>query len=74
MIGLIAIKQHMLTVKMATLGSLCREFQAEPETVKCLLAHWMTKGRIKLCMKKPACGSSCFQCPSTQTEIYEWVN
>ena len=71
--SLVDIKHHMMQVKMATLGSLCSLFGRDPETVRCLLAHWIRKGKIRKCMKEPACGSKCFKCPTTTTEIYEWV-
>jgi putative ferrous iron transport protein C len=71
--SLIDIKQHMMRVKMATLGSLCILFKVEPDTLRSLLQHWMRKGKIRQCMKEPACGSRCFKCPGTTTEIYEWV-
>jgi hypothetical protein len=71
--NLIAIKQHLSQVKMATLGSLCHIFNADPDRVRCLLKHWITKGKVRQCVKKPACGSRCFKCPSLVTEMYEWV-
>ena len=71
--SLLDIKQHMMKVKMATLGSLCHLFCAEPDTVRCMLRHWIAKGKIRQCIKTPACGSKCFKCPSTMIEMYEWV-
>lgn len=71
--SLIDIKHHMMRVKIATLGSLCLLFKAEPDTLRCLLQHWMKKGRIRQCLKKPACGSKCFKCDTISTEMYEWV-
>lgn len=71
--SLLDIKQHMLQVKMATLGNLCQVFRVEPDHLRFLLSHWMRKGKIRLCTKTPACGSRCFKCPATVTEIYEWV-
>jgi putative ferrous iron transport protein C len=72
--SLIDIKQHMMQVRMATLGSLCAIFNAEAETLRCMLQHWVRKGKIRQCMKEPACGTRCFKCPATATELYEWVN
>lgn len=72
--NLIDIKQHMMQVKMATLASLCQLFGADPDRVRCMLSHWIKKGRIRQCMKKPACGSQCFKCPTANVEIYEWVD
>jgi len=70
--SLLAIKQHMKVVKVATLASLCLLFKADAETIRCLLSHWIKKGNIKRCLKTPACGSTCFKCPIGITEIYEW--
>lgn len=72
--SLMAIKQYMIQVKMATLGNLCSKFNADPERIRCMLSHWINKGKIRQCMKKPACGSRCFKCPSAVTELYEWVD
>lgn len=71
--NLIEIKEHLMKVKMATLGSLCSFFNTEPDNIRCLLRHWMAKGRVRQCTKQPECGSKCFKCPSLMTEIYEWV-
>lgn len=71
--SLLAIKQHMMQVKAATLSSLCQLFNADPDTLRCMLSHWIKKGNIRVCTKKPACGSQCFKCPTSSTEIYEWV-
>lgn len=70
---LLEIKQHMMQVKMATLGNLCHLFHTDAETLRCLLAHWIRKGNIRQCTKTPACGSKCVKCPEASTEIYEWV-
>jgi putative ferrous iron transport protein C len=70
---LLDIKNHMIQVKAATLASLCNLFNKDPETLRCMLAHWIKKGKIRQCTKKPACGSQCFKCPASSTEIYEWV-
>ena len=71
--SLVEIKNHMVKVRMATLGSLCQCFAADPDTMRCMLRHWIQKGKIRQCMKKPACGSKCFKCPSAFTELYEWI-
>jgi len=71
--NLVAIKQHMQQVRMATLGSLCAIFNADPDRVRCLLQHWMHKGKVRQCVKKSACGTKCFKCPSLVSEMYEWV-
>ncbi|MBA3660799.1 MAG: hypothetical protein H0W64_03655 [Gammaproteobacteria bacterium] len=71
--SLLAIKNHMLHVRIATLASLCTLFNAKPETIRCLLRHFIAKGKIRVCQKTPACGSKCSKCPVADTEMYEWV-
>jgi hypothetical protein len=73
--NLIAIKQYLMQVKLATLNSLCGVFKTDPETMRCMLNHFIRKGCIRRCAKKTACGTSCFQCPmaKTEMEMYEWV-
>ena len=71
--SLIEIKNHMSKARMASLGSLCAIFNSEPDTLRCMLSHWVAKGKIRQCPRQPACATKCFKCPSTTTEIYEWV-
>ena len=71
--SLIAIKAHMLTVKFATLNSLCLLFNADAEQLRCMLQHWIRKGKIRQCVQQSACGTRCFKCPTAVTEMYEWV-
>lgn len=72
--SLVQLKQHLMQVKMATLGSLCQLFKTEPDMIRCMLMHLVHKGCVRQCTKKPACGSKCFKCPSSVTEIYEWID
>lgn len=71
--SLLDIKQHMMRVKLASLSSLCLLFNLDAETLRCLLQHWVKKGKIRKCTKEPACGSKCFKCPTSAVELYEWV-
>jgi len=72
--SLLDIKKHMMAVRMASLGGLCVAFKADPDTIRCMLRHWMQKGKVRKCMKKPACASKCFKCPIETTELYEWID
>lgn len=71
--SLLAIKQHMMEVKMSSLANLCSVFKQDADNMRCLLRHWMGKGKIRQCTRKPECGSKCFQCPTTSIELYEWI-
>lgn len=71
--SLLVIKSHMMQVKMTSLDNLCRLLQLDAESVRCMLSHWIKKGKIRPCKKKSACGKTCFQCPSASIELYEWA-
>jgi len=72
--NLIAIKNYLSEVKIASLGTLCENFKCEPDSLRCMLSHWLRKGCVRQFNKKNACGSSCNKCPALATEIYEWVD
>jgi putative ferrous iron transport protein C len=72
--SLIAIKTHMMKVKVASLRHLSLMFNIGADELRFMLAHWARKGKIRQCMKKPACSKSCFQCPTEAVEMYEWVD
>lgn len=71
--SLIEIKQHLMKVRIATLTSLCALFNTNADNIRCLLQHWIRKGKVRQCLKKPACGTRCFKCPTSSSEMYEWV-
>lgn len=71
--SLVDIKNHMMRVKITTLGSLCSLFNKDAETIRCMLSHWIRKGRVRQCQRQPECGSKCSKCPTAMTEMYEWV-
>jgi len=71
--SLLAIKQYLMKVKIASLATLSLYFNADPDTLRHMLKHWVRKGCVRQCMKTPACGTSCGKCSLLVTEIYEWV-
>lgn len=71
--SLLELKQHLMKVRIASLSSISVYFNAEPDTLRQMLSHWVRKGSVRQCVKNPACGSSCGKCSPLLTEIYEWV-
>jgi hypothetical protein len=71
--SLLDIKQYMMRVRLASLSSLCSLFNQDADTLRCMLRHWINKGKVRQCMKQPACGSKCFKCAPSTIELYEWV-
>lgn len=73
MATLVGLKKYMMSVKMANLFNISAYFNADPEIIRCQLQHWVRKGRVRKCAKKPECGTKCHGCASIVTEMYEWV-
>ena len=72
--GLLEIKKHMMQVRIASLGSLCLLFNTDADTLRCMLNHWIRKGKMRQCVNKTACGTKCFKCPTASVELYEWLD
>lgn len=72
--SLIALKQYLMQVRMTSLANLCLVFHADAARVRCMLEHWIVKGKVRRCMQTPRCGSSCGKCPVANVEWYEWVS
>ncbi|AAO91259.1 FeoC-like transcriptional regulator [Coxiella burnetii] len=70
---LLSIKAFLKERQSANLQELSLHFCKQPETMRCLLAHWIRKGKIR-CQEKPAgCGTKCQRCQPQFVEIYRWV-
>jgi putative ferrous iron transport protein C len=74
MMSLIAIKTHLMKIKLASLASLCAHFNnADPDLLRTMLCHWVRKGKVRCIKKTPFCGQKCMKCDVTAIEIYEWI-
>lgn len=71
--SLLDLKNYFVRAKVASLSSLCVLFKMDPDVLRCMLDHWVRKGRIRKFTKTPACGGQCMKCSPVVTEIYEWV-
>lgn len=73
MISLIELKSYIEKLRMASLQVVSKHFNADPEFIRCMLSHWVNKGCIRYSKKTTKCGTTCTQCATALTEIYEWV-
>jgi putative ferrous iron transport protein C len=71
--SLLDIRQYLMQVRITSLSGICVYFNAEPEALRGMMAHWIRKGCVRQCAKNPSCASSCGKCSPALTEIYEWV-
>lgn len=70
---LLSLKAFLKEQKTANLQELSLHFCKEPQIIRCMLEHWMRKGKICRLGKPTGCGMKCQLCPSKFSEIYQWV-
>ncbi len=70
--SLLALKQHLQEVKMASLGKIAEHFKCDADLMRDMLKHWVRKGCVRQFSKTPGCGKQCGQCKISEYEIYEW--
>lgn len=69
---LLAIKDYMTTKKIANLQELSLHFKKQPDTMRCMLQHWIRKGKICRADKPAGCGVKCQMCKPSIAEVYSW--
>lgn len=70
---LLEIKQYLIAKKTANLHEICLHFCKQPETVRCILTHWLRKGKVCRLEKPNGCQTRCQLCRPEYTEIYQWM-
>ena len=70
---LLAIKTFLTERKTANLQEIAVHFCQQPKTVRCMLDHWVRKGKVCRLGKPPGCGSKCQMCKPQFAEVYRWM-
>ena len=70
---LLDIKKYLSARKTANLQELSLHFKQQPDNMRCLLAHWIRKGKISKTAKPAGCGSKCQLCKPSIAEVYQWI-
>jgi putative ferrous iron transport protein C len=71
--SLLEIKQYLIEVKISSLANLCTYFKCESDLLRCMMKHWMSKGKVRCFTKTANCGKVCSTCDLASVELYEWV-
>lgn len=71
---LLEIKKYLIAKKMANLQELSIHFCKEPETIRCMLAHWLRKGKIGRLKNPVGCQIRCHTCRPELAEVYQWID
>ena len=70
---LLEIKHYLISKKTANLQELSLHFKQQPDTMRCLLAHWIRKGKVCEIAKPAGCGSKCQLCKPLVAQVYQLV-
>ncbi len=70
---LLEIKKYLANKEQANLQELAFHFKQQPEMIRCMMPHWVRKGKATMVAKPPGCGSKCFKCQPAAIETYRWV-
>jgi len=67
------IKRYLQQRGQVSLADIALHFDTPPEALRGMLETLLRKGRISRQQLNSACGSSCCQCDSSATELYQWA-
>lgn len=67
------IKSYLMQRREASLADIALHFDSHPDAVRGMLETWISKGKVARRLATNSCGSSCCQCDTATTEIYEWL-
>ena len=70
---LLPIKAFLKERRFANLQELALHFCKQPEIMRCLLAYWIRKGKVRFQEKPIGCGTKCQCCHPQFVEIYQWI-
>ena len=70
------IKAYLTQVKIASMTTLCAYFKCDAEQLRCMMMHWIRKGKVRTLSSASSCASctSCVGCVKSSLEIYEWTS
>jgi putative ferrous iron transport protein C len=70
---LIQVKQYLRTRRIAPLQDVALHFKVDVETVRPLLAVWITKGKVRKYSGSVGTCKGCCKCDPATIETYEWM-
>lgn len=67
------VRAYLQQHTQASLADMSVHFDIEIDALRPMLQKWITKGKVKKILTKPAC-SGCQQCSSGSNEAYLWID
>lgn len=67
------LRAYLKMQHRVALADLIIHFDMEAEALRGMLDKWISKGKLRKLPLNASCGTSCCQCDTALTEIYEWI-
>ena len=67
------IRDYLKQQGQAPLRDMAITFDMDPDALRPLLAHWISKGRIRKLPAGSPCPGGCSACLPDSVEIYQWL-
>jgi hypothetical protein len=67
------LRGYLKAQRRVALADLMIHFDMEADALRGMLGKWISKGKVQKLPLIGSCGTSCCQCDTTLTEIYEWI-
>lgn len=68
------LRAYLIQHHRVALADLILHFNMDADALRGMLGLWISKGKVRKLPLTASCGTSCCQCDTTLTEIYEWIN
>jgi putative ferrous iron transport protein C len=67
------LRDYLRQQRRVALADLVTHFGMDADALRGMLDKWISKGKVRKLPLTASCGTSCCQCDTALTEIYEWV-
>jgi putative ferrous iron transport protein C len=67
------LRAYLKEQHRVALADLVTHFSMDADALRGMLDKWISKGKVRKLPLTASCGTSCCQCDTALTEIYEWV-
>jgi len=68
------LRDYLKEQRRVALADLVNHFGMDADALRGMLGKWISKGKVRKLLLTSSCGTSCCQCDTALTEIYEWVD
>jgi putative ferrous iron transport protein C len=68
------LRDYLKEQRRVALADLTNHFGMDADALRGMLGKWISKGKVRKLPLTASCGTSCCQCDTALTEIYEWVD